>query len=61
MAAVRAAVAAVWQARVAAAAAKVVAAAAVPGGKTRALVVAWRQTWAVAREAWEEAGSAGDR
>jgi len=60
MAAVRAAVAAVWEV-VAAAAAKVVAAAAVPGGKTRASVVAWMQTWAVAREAWGEAGSAGDR
>eukprot|EP00964_Phaeocystis_antarctica_P068017 scaffold41210_cov66-Phaeocystis_antarctica.AAC.18 len=55
---------AVWEVReggAAAASAKVVAAgvrAAVPGGQTRASVVARRQTWAVPRE---EAGSAGDR
>ena len=65
MVAVRAAVAVVWdpvwwEVMAAAATVKVVAAAAVPGEQTRALVVAWRQTWVVAREGWEEAGSAGD-
>ena len=64
MAAVRAAVAVVWdpvwEVVAAAATVKVVAAAPVPGEQTRARVVAWRQTWVVAREGWEEAGSAGD-
>jgi len=65
MAAVRAAVAVVWdpvwwEVMAAAATVKVVAAAAVPGEQTRALVVAWRQSWGGAPEEWKEAGSAGD-